>query len=69
MAAARRRIVWLRRMQKLLVKPNGIRRVLNSVAELRGQYELRGKSKKEFDKGLEDAILAVISAKEEKSKS
>jgi hypothetical protein len=35
-------------MQKLLVKPNGIRRVLDSAAVLRSRCELMGKAKKEF---------------------
>ena len=41
---------WARRMQKLLKKPNGIRRVLNSASALRSRYELKGKRKQEFDK-------------------
>jgi hypothetical protein len=41
---------WARRMQKLLKKPNGIRRVLNSAAALRSLHELKGKKKLEFDK-------------------
>jgi hypothetical protein len=41
---------WARRMQKLLKKPNGIRRVLNSAAALRSRHELKGKRKEEFGK-------------------
>jgi hypothetical protein len=35
---------WARRMHKLLKKPNGIRRVLNSAAALRSRYQLKGKN-------------------------
>jgi hypothetical protein len=38
---------WARRMQKLLKKPNGIRRVLNSAAALRSRHPLQSKKKKE----------------------
>jgi hypothetical protein len=41
---------WARRMQKLLKKPNGIRRVLNSATALRSRHELKGKRKEEFGK-------------------
>jgi hypothetical protein len=41
---------WARRMQKLLKKPNGIRRVLNSAAALRNRHPLKGTSKEEFRK-------------------
>jgi hypothetical protein len=41
---------WARRMQKLLKKPNGIRRVLNSAAVLRGRHKLKGKPKQDFRK-------------------
>lgn len=41
---------WVRRMQKLLKQPNGIRRVLNSASSLRGRHKLRGKAKEEFRK-------------------
>jgi len=41
---------WARRMQKLLKKPNGIRRVLNSAAALRSRHELKGQPKQEFGK-------------------
>jgi hypothetical protein len=44
---------WVRRMKKLLVKPNGIRRVLNSAAVLRSRCELKGKAKKEFGKAYD----------------
>jgi hypothetical protein len=39
---------WVRRMQKLLVKPNGIRRVLDSAAVLRSRCGLKGKANAEF---------------------
>lgn len=42
--------VWARQLQKLLKKPNGIKRVLNSAAALRSRHELKGKRKEEFDK-------------------
>jgi hypothetical protein len=42
--------VWARRMQKLLKKPNGIRRVLNSAAALRSRQQLQGKKKEELRK-------------------
>jgi hypothetical protein len=41
---------WVRRMQKLLKKPNGIRRVLNSAAALRSRCRLTGKSRGAFTK-------------------
>jgi hypothetical protein len=41
---------WVRRMQKLLKQPNGIRRVLNSASVLGGRCGLKGKSKQEFAK-------------------
>ena len=41
---------WARRMQKLLKKPNGIRRVLNSAAALQSRHELKGNRKEEFRK-------------------
>jgi hypothetical protein len=44
---------WARRMQKLLKKPNGIRRVLNSAAVLRSRHPLTGKAKKEFGKAYQ----------------
>ena len=37
-------------MHKLLKKPNGIRRVLNSAAALRSRFDLKGKKKTEFCK-------------------
>jgi hypothetical protein len=40
---------WVRRMKKLLVKPNGIRRVLNSAAVLQSRCGLTGKAQKEFN--------------------
>ena len=41
---------WARRMLKLLKKPNGIRRVLNSASVLRGRHALKGTTSVEFDK-------------------
>ena len=41
--------VWVKRMKKLLVKPSGIRRVLNSAAVLRSRCKLTGKARKEFN--------------------
>lgn len=40
---------WVKRMKKLLVKPNGIRRVLNSAAVLRSRCQLTGQARKDFD--------------------
>src|SRR5436853_1542025 len=39
---------WTRKMQKLLLKPGGIGRVLHSAAALRSRCKLRGKRLKEF---------------------
>jgi hypothetical protein len=39
---------WVRRMQKLLLKPNGIRNVLNSASALRSLHELKGKPRVVF---------------------
>jgi hypothetical protein len=45
---------WARRMQKLLKKPNGIRRVLNSAAALRARHPIKSKTKKqEFQKAYD----------------
>ena len=41
---------WARRMLKLLKKPNGIRRVLNSASVLRGRHPLKRTTSAEFDK-------------------
>ncbi len=41
---------WVRRMQKLLKQPNGIRRVLNSASVLRSGHRLRGSSRENFRK-------------------
>jgi hypothetical protein len=38
---------WARRMQKLLKKPNGVRRVLASAAALRSRYPIKSQTKKE----------------------
>ena len=40
---------WVKRMKKLLVKPNGIRRVLNSAAVLRSRCGLTGQALKDFN--------------------
>ena len=39
---------WVRRMQKLLLKPSGVRRVLDSAAVLRSRCGLKGKARDEF---------------------
>jgi hypothetical protein len=39
---------WTRKMQKLLLKPGGVGRVLHSAGALRGKYKPRGKRLKEF---------------------
>lgn len=41
---------WARRMQTLLKKPNGIRRVLNSAAALHSRHELTGNREEAFRK-------------------
>jgi hypothetical protein len=41
---------WVRKMQKWLLKPSGVYRVLHSAAALRQQQELRGKKLKEFNR-------------------
>jgi hypothetical protein len=40
---------WVKRMKKLLVKPSGIRRVLNSAAVLRSRCGLTGQALKNFN--------------------
>jgi len=39
---------WVRRMQKLLLKPNGVRRVLNSAAVLRSRCKLKENARSDF---------------------
>ncbi len=39
---------WARKMQKLLLKPGGVGRVLHSAAALRGRWQLRGKRLSDF---------------------
>jgi hypothetical protein len=39
---------WTRKMQKLLLKPGGVGRVLHSAGALRGRYKPRGKRLKDF---------------------
>ena len=46
----RRATAWVRKMQKWLLKPSGIYRVLHSAAALRKLHELRGKKSTEFKK-------------------
>ncbi len=41
---------WVRKMQKWLLKPSGVYRVLHSAAALRQQQNLRGKKLQEFNK-------------------
>src|SRR5262249_54460197 len=41
---------WARRMQKLLLKPGGVGRVLHSAAALRSRMKLTGNRLKEFKK-------------------
>ena len=41
---------WVRKMQKWLLKPSGVYRVLHSAAALKQQQDLRGKKLKEFGK-------------------
>jgi hypothetical protein len=41
---------WVRKMQKWLLKPSGVYRVLHSAAALKQQQDLRGKKLKEFNK-------------------
>jgi hypothetical protein len=45
-----RATAWVRKMQKWLLKPGGIYRVLHSAAALREQQKLRGQKHKEFQK-------------------
>lgn len=45
-----RATAWVRKMQKWLLKPSGVYRVLHSAAALREQQGLRGKKHKEFQK-------------------
>jgi hypothetical protein len=40
---------WARRMKKLLVKPNGVRRVLNSASVLRSRCQPQSRARKDFD--------------------
>jgi hypothetical protein len=41
---------WVRKMQKWLLQPSGVYRVLHSAAALRQQQELRGKKLKDFNR-------------------
>jgi len=41
---------WARKMQKWLLKPGGVNRVLHSAAALREQYRLQGKKRSAFGK-------------------
>jgi len=44
---------WARRMRKLLLKPNGLYRVLHSAAALKSRKKLRGRKKKDFDRAYQ----------------
>jgi hypothetical protein len=46
----RRAAAWVRKMQKWLLKPGGVNRVLHSAAALRESYGLGGAKRKEFQK-------------------
>ena len=46
--AGQKSYAWTRKMQKLLLKPGGVGRVLHSAAALRGRHKLRGKRLKDF---------------------
>jgi hypothetical protein len=46
--AGQRAWAWTRKMQKVLLKPGGVGRVLHSAAALRSRYQPRGKRLKEF---------------------
>lgn len=48
--AGPRRWGWARKMQKLLLKPGGVGRVLHSAAALRSQFALRGKRRAAFQR-------------------
>jgi hypothetical protein len=39
---------WVRKMQKWLLKPGGVNRVLHSAAAFQALYQLKGKKRKEF---------------------
>jgi hypothetical protein len=43
-------VAWVRKMQKWLLKPGGVNRVLHSAAALRDQYGLKGTKRAEFQK-------------------
>lgn len=45
-----RSAAWVRKMQRWLLKPGGVNRVLHSAAALREQYGLRGKRRAEFQR-------------------
>jgi hypothetical protein len=45
-----RSTAWARKMQKWLLKPAGVNRVLHSAAALRELYRLRGKKRSDFQK-------------------
>jgi hypothetical protein len=45
-----KRYTWVRKMQKLLLQPDGVRRVLYSAAALRSQRGLRGQRVEQFRK-------------------
>jgi hypothetical protein len=45
-----RAVAWARKMQKWLLKPGGVNRVLHSAAAFRDQYGLKGTKRAEFTK-------------------
>ena len=46
----RQATAWARKMQKWLVKPGGVNRVLHSAAALRDLYRLRGRKRQDFQR-------------------
>jgi hypothetical protein len=46
----RQATAWARKMQKWLLKPGGVNRVLHSAAALRDLYRVRGKKRQEFQR-------------------
>lgn len=49
-AKGQRATSWARKMQKWLLKPGGVNRVLHSAAALRDLYQLRGQKRRDFGK-------------------
>jgi hypothetical protein len=48
--SGQRSVGWVRKMQKWLLKPGGVNRVLHSAAAFRERYGLRGKKRAEFQR-------------------